>query len=194
MTSTQPAISLQLPIQFKHFFPGLVHISELEKKAFLDLLGDDVTALDLAELAGLESIGDRPIDRLDRVASVCTEMHADVIGVERAGGAAARIVFDRPNDALAMLSSALIAHGLCVASSAFKTWDRAASWRRLDRAAHADHNRSTRVSRATGRGAGLEVLTPIDELTVVVSGQVGDRFEYINEGSFSILLNCSNKV
>lgn len=62
---------------------GLVHISKSEEKVFLDLLGDDVTVLDLAELAGLESSGDRPIDRLDRVASVCTEMHADVIDVQR---------------------------------------------------------------------------------------------------------------
>lgn len=34
----------------------------------LDILGDDVSALDLNELAGLESVGDRPIDRLDGIA------------------------------------------------------------------------------------------------------------------------------
>ena len=55
------------------------------------------------------------------LSSVRTEVDTDAIGVQRVGGTAARIVFNRSDDALAVLSSALIAHGLCVASSAFKT-------------------------------------------------------------------------
>lgn len=54
-------------------FPGVlgqVHINESEKKTFLDILGDEISALDLDEFADLESVGDRPIDRLDGIVPV----------------------------------------------------------------------------------------------------------------------------
>lgn len=75
-----------------------------------------MTALDLDELAGLESIGDRPIDRVDGVLGVRAKVHADVIGVERLGEtlavAASGVILDGADDACAVLVSLLLAHRL----------------------------------------------------------------------------------
>lgn len=82
----------------------------------MPLLRDDIAALDFDEVADFERVGNRSIDRLDGIATIRTEVDADVLGVNRVreAPAAAGVVRDRSDDALAMVGSALLigAHAL----------------------------------------------------------------------------------